>query len=69
MAVRADEISAIIRKQLEGLDTTAKQVEVGTVVEVGDGIARVYGLSGVKSNELVEFPGEVPAVLMWWAWR
>ncbi|MEI7553942.1 F0F1 ATP synthase subunit alpha [Candidatus Chlorohelix sp.] len=57
MAVRADEISAIIRKQLEGLDTTAKQVEVGTVVEVGDGIARVYGLSGVKSSELVEFPG------------
>lgn len=60
MAVRADEISAIIKKQLEGLDTTARQVEVGTVVEVGDGIARVYGLAGVKSSELVEFPGRGP---------
>ncbi len=60
MAVRADEISSIIRKQLEGLDTTAQQVEVGTVVEVGDGIARVYGLAGVKASELVEFPGKGP---------
>jgi F-type H+-transporting ATPase subunit alpha len=60
MAVRADEISSIIRRQLEGLDTTAQQVEVGTVVEVGDGIARVYGLSGVKMSELVEFPGRGP---------
>ncbi len=60
MAVRADEISSIIKQQLAGLDTSAKQVEVGTVVEVGDGIARVYGLSGVKSSELVEFPGRGP---------
>ena len=60
MAVRADEISSIIKRQLEGLDTTTQQVEVGTVVEVGDGIARVYGLSGVKSSELVEFPGKGP---------
>ncbi len=60
MAVRADEISSLIKQQLAGLDTTARQVEVGTVVEVGDGIARVYGLSGVKSSELVEFPGRGP---------
>jgi F-type H+-transporting ATPase subunit alpha len=60
MAVRADEISSIIRRQLEGLDTATQQVEVGTVVEVGDGIARVYGLAGVKSSELVEFPGKGP---------
>ncbi len=60
MAVRADEISSIIKQQLAGLDTAAKQVEVGTVVEVGDGIARVYGLAGVKSSELVEFPGRGP---------
>jgi len=60
MAVRADEISSIIRKQLEGLDSSIKQVDVGTVVEVGDGIARVYGLAGVKSSELVEFPGKGP---------
>jgi F-type H+-transporting ATPase subunit alpha len=60
MAVRADEISSIIKQQLAGLDTTARQVEVGTVVEVGDGIARVYGLAGVKASELVEFPGRGP---------
>ncbi len=60
MAVRADEISSIIKEQLAGLDTAAQRVEVGSVVEVGDGIARVYGLSGVKSSELVEFPGRGP---------
>ncbi len=60
MAVRADEISSLIKRQLQGLDTTAQRVEVGTVVEVGDGIARVYGLAGVKSSELVEFPGKGP---------
>lgn len=60
MAVRADEISSLIRNQLENLDTTAQQVEVGTVVEVGDGIARVYGLAGVRAQELVEFPGKGP---------
>ena len=60
MAVRADEISSLIRRQLEGLDTSAQQVEIGTVVEIGDGIARVYGLAGVKSSELVEFPGKGP---------
>ena len=60
MAVRADEISSIIKQQLAGLDNSATQVEVGTVVEVGDGIARVYGLAGVKASELVEFPGRGP---------
>ena len=60
MAVRADEISSLIKNQLQGLDTQATQSEVGTVVEVGDGIARVYGLAGVKANELVEFPGAGP---------
>ncbi|HEX2912799.1 MAG TPA: F0F1 ATP synthase subunit alpha [Chloroflexia bacterium] len=60
MAVRADEISSIIKQQLAGLDTAARQVEVGTVVEVGDGIARVYGLAGVKASEIVEFPGKGP---------
>jgi F-type H+-transporting ATPase subunit alpha len=60
MAVRADEISALIKKQLEGIDTSTQSVEVGTVVEIGDGIARVYGLANVKSSELVVFPGKGP---------
>lgn len=54
--VRPDEVSAILRKQLSGFDNQADVYDVGTVLEVGDGIARVYGLSKVKAGELVEFP-------------
>jgi F-type H+/Na+-transporting ATPase subunit alpha len=54
--VRPDEVSAILRKQLSGFDNEAEIYDVGTVLEVGDGIARVYGLSKVQAGELVEFP-------------
>lgn len=54
--VRPDEVSAILRKQLSGFDNEADVYDVGTVLEVGDGIARVYGLSKVQAGELVEFP-------------
>jgi F-type H+/Na+-transporting ATPase subunit alpha len=54
--VRPDEVSAILRKQLSGFDNEAEVYDVGTVLEVGDGIARVYGLSKVQAGELVEFP-------------
>ncbi len=57
--IRPDEISAIIRKQLSGFESEADVYEVGTVLQVGDGIARVYGLSKVMASELVEFPNEV----------
>ncbi len=57
--VSAEEISSIIRQQIEHFGEPISAVSVGTVVEVGDGIARVYGLQGVMSNELVEFPGGV----------
>ncbi len=56
--VRAQDITAIIRQQIEQFGTTVAAVDVGTVVEVGDGIARIHGLAGVKYNELLEFPGE-----------
>ena len=56
MAIRSEEISAILRKQIEGFDQIVTARNVGTVVEVGDGIARVWGLSDVVANELVEFP-------------
>ncbi|MBI2861416.1 MAG: F0F1 ATP synthase subunit alpha [Chloroflexi bacterium] len=59
MTVRAEEISAIIRQQIERFGEAITAVDVGTVVEVGDGIARIYGLSGAMSGELLEFPGEV----------
>lgn len=54
--VRPDEVSAILRKQLAGFDNEADVYDVGTVLEVGDGIARVYGLSQVQASELVELP-------------
>jgi len=55
MKIRASEISAIIQKQLEEFDTTVEVKEVGTVLTIGDGIARVYGLDKVMAGELVEF--------------
>ena len=57
--VRPDEISAILRKQLSGFESEADIYDVGTVLQVGDGIARVYGLSKVMASELVEFPNNV----------
>ncbi len=57
--VRPDEISAILKKQLSGFEKDAETYDVGTVLEVGDGIARVYGLSKVQAGELVELPDSV----------
>src|SRR4030065_1819686 len=57
--VRPDEISAILRKQLSGFESEVDIYDVGTVLQIGDGIARVYGLSKVMATELVEFPNDV----------
>jgi F-type H+-transporting ATPase subunit alpha len=57
--VRPDEISAILKKQLSGFDKDVDVYDVGTVLQVGDGIARVYGLSKVMASELLEFPNGV----------
>lgn len=57
--VRPDEISAILRKQLSGFENETDIYDVGTVLQVGDGIARIYGLSKVMASELVEFPNDV----------
>lgn len=54
--IRPDEVSAILRKQISGFDNEADVYDVGTILEVGDGIARVYGLSKVQAGELVELP-------------
>jgi F-type H+-transporting ATPase subunit alpha len=55
VAIRPDEISNIIRQQIEQYDQTVKVANVGTVLQVGDGIARAYGLDKVMANELLEF--------------
>jgi len=57
--VKSDEISAILRKQLSGFETEVDVFDVGTVLYVGDGVARVYGLSKCEAGELIEFPNGV----------
>ena len=64
MKIRAEEISKIIQQQVENFDKTATKSEVGTVLEVGDGIARVFGLDNVQAGELVEFPGSVTGMAL-----
>ena len=59
MAIRSDEIISIIKSSIDNFDATAETRNVGTVVEVGDGIAQVYGLEDALSSELLEFPGGV----------
>lgn len=62
--VKPDEISAILKQQLSGFKTEAELEEVGTVLQVGDGIARVYGLSKAQAGELVEFETGVQAIAL-----
>src|SRR5438093_9031684 len=59
MAIKSDEIISIIKDSIERFDETPESRNVGTVVEVGDGIAQVYGLDAALASELVEFPGGV----------
>jgi len=64
MEIRAAEISAILKEQIANFGTEAESAEVGQVLSVGDGIARVYGLDGVQAGEMVEFPGGVKGITL-----
>ncbi|MBN2578252.1 MAG: F0F1 ATP synthase subunit alpha [Pirellulales bacterium] len=59
MKFKADEIASVIQREIEQFEARIDVREVGRVIEVGDGIARVYGLSGVMAGEMIEFPGDV----------
>lgn len=59
MELRPEEISSIIKEQIKKYEKSLDMVDVGTVIQVGDGIARIHGLEGCMAGELVEFPGEV----------
>jgi len=61
---RAQDIASVIRQQIEQFGTTVTAVDVGTVIEVGDGIAHIHGLSGVKYNELLDLPHGVVGVAL-----
>src|SRR3954468_13329307 len=62
--IKPDEISAILRQQLSSFNNSVELEEVGTVLQVGDGIARIYGLNNVRSGELVEFESGVRAIAL-----
>lgn len=64
MEIRAAEISAILKKQIANFGVDAQSAEVGQVLSVGDGIARVYGLDNVQAGELVEFPGGIKGMAL-----
>ncbi len=62
--IKPAEVSAILREQLSGFKTGAQLEEVGTVLQVGDGIARIYGLNSVQAGELIEFQNGVRAIVL-----
>ena len=62
--IRADEITQLIRQQIENYESKIAVDEVGTVITLGDGIARVYGLDKVMAGELLEFPHDVAGIAM-----
>jgi len=62
--IRADEITQIIREQIENYESKIEVDEVGTVITLGDGIARIYGLDKVMAGELIEFPHDVAGIAM-----
>ncbi|HRG67692.1 MAG: F0F1 ATP synthase subunit alpha [Saprospiraceae bacterium] len=64
VSIRPEEISAILKQQISGANSAASLEEVGTVLQVGDGIARVYGLANAQAGELVEFETGVQAIVL-----
>ena len=64
MEIKAAEISSVIKDQISNFETKADVAEVGTVLSVGDGIARVYGLDQVQAGEMVEFPGGIKGMAL-----
>lgn len=61
---KAQDIVSVIKQQIEQFGSSVSMVDVGTVIEVGDGIARIHGLSGVKYNELLQFPNEIVGIAL-----
>ena len=59
LSIRADEISRVLKDQIKNYNKKIEVSEVGNVLSVGDGVAKIYGLENVMAGELVEFPGDV----------
>ena len=63
-SIKVSEVSELLRMQLDAIDNSIKFDEVGTVLQVGDGVARIYGLNNAESNELIEFENGLKAIVM-----
>ena len=59
MDIKASEITSILKQQIKDFDSKSEVSEIGQVLSVGDGIARIYGLDNVQAGEMVEFPGGI----------
>src|SRR3990172_2832021 len=64
MTTRGQDIVSVIKQQIEQFGLAAAMVDVGTVIEVGDGIARIHGLAAAKYNELLQFPNEIVGIAL-----
>ena len=64
MTIRGQDIVSVIKKQIEQFGAPVKMVDVGTVIEIGDGIARIHGLAAAKYNELLQFPNDVMGIAL-----
>ncbi|HCH62784.1 MAG TPA: F0F1 ATP synthase subunit alpha, partial [Deltaproteobacteria bacterium] len=64
MSIRAEEISEILKQQIQNYETRVQVSETGTVLSVGDGIARLYGLANAMAGELLEFPGGLMGMVL-----
>ena len=64
MATRGEDIVSVIKEQIKQFGTAVGMVDVGTVLEVGDGIAKIYGLASVKYNELLQFPHDIIGIAL-----
>ena len=62
--IKVSEVSAVLRQQLEGISTDVKMEEVGTVLQVSDGVARIYGLDNAEASELLQFDNGMSAIVM-----
>ena len=62
--IKVSEVSEVLRLQLEGIDTGVKFDEIGTVLQVSDGVVRIYGLRNAEANELLEFDNGIQAIVM-----
>jgi len=62
--IKPGEVSEIIKQKLQGIESQVQLEEIGTVIEVGDGIARIYGLNNVQANEMIEFQNGVKGIVL-----